>query len=179
MEIETNRLLIRPFVPSDITEVYLASLNDPSIIGFTEARHTTWDRGSATEFVSNANSLSSILLGAFLRNDFKPIGNIRLFNIHPIHRRAELSLLFYDKSEWSRGYATEAVEAVVNYAFSDLKLHRIFADYYELNRASSRMFEKVGFIREGVFRDHFLVGNGRFVDSVRIGLINTSIAKNS
>jgi RimJ/RimL family protein N-acetyltransferase len=172
MELSTARLIIRPFVPSDITEVYLTGLNDPSVIGLTEARHMSWNRHTAEEFVNSANSSTSILLGAFLRPDYKPIGNIRLFNIHPIHRRAELSLLFYDKSEWSRGYATEAVRAVVNFAFSDLKLHRVFADYYSINIASSMMFKKVGFVDEGVFRDHFFVGDGKYVDSVRIGLTN-------
>jgi RimJ/RimL family protein N-acetyltransferase len=174
--LETSRLIIRPFAPSDITQVYLAALNDPSIIGLTEARHRTWNRDSATEFVRLANSTTSKIFGVFIKQTHKPIGNIRLFGIHPLHRRAELSLLFYDKSEWSKGYATEAVEAVVNYAFDVLKLHRIVADYYATNIASSRMFEKVGFVIEGVFKDHFLVGDSQFIDSVRIAIIYPAVA---
>lgn len=173
MELETARLYLRKFESSDITPVYLDALNDPSIIGQTEARHCTWDISSATEFVQQANEASSILFGVFLKNNNKPIGNIRLFNIHSVHRRAELSLLFYDKKEWSKGYATESVNAVIEYGFNTLGLHRIIADYYETNIASSKMFKKVGFVIEGVFKDHFLVEDNEFVDSIRVAKVNS------
>ena len=172
MELETTRLYLRPFQVSDITQVYLDALNDLSIIGQTEARHLFWDRKSATEFIQLANEISSILFGVFIKENDKPIGNVRLFNIHSIHKRAELSLLFYDKNEWSKGYATESVNAVINYGFNTLGLHRIIADYYATNIASSKMFSKVGFVIEGVFREHFLVEHNKFVDSIRVAKIN-------
>ena len=172
MELNTNRLLIRPFLPTDITDAYLSGLNDSAIIGLTEARHQSWDLESAKKFISSNDGVSAILLGAFLKNSAKPIGNIRLFNIHFVHRRGELSLLFYDKSEWGKGYATEAINAVINFAFDDLKLHRIMADYYSTNIASSKVFKKTGFLCEGVYKDHFCVGGGQYVDSTRVSLIN-------
>lgn len=172
MELITKRLMLRPFKVSDITEIYLAALNDPSIIGMTEARHKIWTKESAEAFVQSVNNDTSILFGAFIKETGRPIGNVRLFDIHPVHHRAELSLLFYDKSEWGKGFATEAVETVVKYAFDILKLHRITADHYANNTASSKMFKKVGFVEEGVFKDHFNIGENKYVDSVRIAKLN-------
>lgn len=172
MEIVTERLLLRPFRVSDITEIYLNALNDSAIIGMTEARHKKWDKETASAFIESVNNSSSILFGVFLKDTGRPIGNVRLFDIHPIHHRGELSLLFYDRSEWGKGFATEAVNAVVKYAFDVLKLHRITADHYANNIASSKMFEKAGFVVEGVFKDHFNIGENKYIDSVRIAKIN-------
>ena len=172
MELNTARLRIYPLIPDHINDVYLKALNDFSIVGLTEARHTSWDYENTKEFILKANSPSSILLEVSIRNINKPIGNVRLFNINQIHRRAELSMFFYDKTEWSKGYATEAIKAILHYSFEKLKFHRIVADYYATNIASSKVFKKLGFIVEGLFIDHFCVGENEFIDSVRVGLVN-------
>lgn len=172
--IKTKRTDIRMFSPENITDNYLNALNQKKIIGLTEARHQHWDKETVVQFIENANKLGeSILFGVFLKVNNKPIGNIRLFNFHEIHRRAELSFLFYDTKEWGKGYATEALDAVIEYAFQKMKLHRIHADYYEVNSASAKVFEKLGFQNEGIYRDHFWLSN-RYVDSVRVGKINSS-----
>jgi [ribosomal protein S5]-alanine N-acetyltransferase len=169
--IETERLCVKKYQPNDITQKYLDALNDDSIIGLTEARHQKWDRKSASEFILNANkSGESIIVGIFLKKDDKHIGNVRLFNFNIKHRRAELAFLFCDIEEWGKGYATEALTAMVNYAFEQWKLHRIHADYYELNTASAKVFKKLGFNIEGVFKDHFLL-NGEYINSIRVGKI--------
>ena len=168
MKLETSRLYLRPFKPSDIIETYLKALNDISIIGQTESRHKKWDKKSATDFVKSASTKTSKIFGVFIKETHKPIGNIRIFNIHSIHMRAELSFLFYDKQEWSKGYGTEALEALLNYGFNELNLHRIVADYYATNTASEKVFGKLEFIVEGVFKDHFVNENNEFVDSIRV-----------
>ena len=58
----------------------------------------------------------------------------------------------------------------MNYGFESLKLHRIHADYYELNPRSGRVFEKLGFEIEGIYRDHFFFDD-MYIDSVRVGKI--------
>jgi RimJ/RimL family protein N-acetyltransferase len=175
MEINTNRLLLSKFTKEAISETYLNALNDHTIMGMTEARHIVWDRNKAEKFIDNSNTDDSILFSVIINESKKPIGNIRLFNIHKIHMRAELSLLFYDKTEWNKGYATESINAIINYAFETLKLHRIFADYYSTNQASSKIFNKAGFKIEGVFKDHFLTKEMGYVDSIRIAITNSKV----
>jgi ribosomal-protein-alanine N-acetyltransferase len=172
MEIKTPRLLLRKFTKEDISQTYMNALNDHSIMGMTEARHVYWDMKNVEIFIEKSNTSDSILFSVIIDEFKKPIGNIRLFNIHPVHKRAEISLLFYDKSEWGKGYGTESVKAVVKYAFETLQLHRVIADYYSVNIASSKIFKKAGFNIEGVFKDHFFTKEMKFVDSIRIAIIN-------
>ena len=82
----------------------------------------------------------------------------------------------FDKSEWNKGYGTEALNCVCNYVFEDLNLHRVCADYYSNNEGSRRMFEKAGFKIEGIFKEHFLL-DGKYVDSVRVAKINNKKVK--
>jgi len=172
MILETSRLYIRQFLSSDINEIYLNALNDASVMGLTEARHQTWNKDKAINFIEAANSKDSKIFGAFTKDTDKAIGNIRIFNIHNIHMRAELSFLFYDKREWSKGYATEAIEKLLAHMFDELKLNRIVADYYATNIASGRLFEKLGFEIEGTYKEHFVMENGSFVDSIRVAKLN-------
>ena len=168
--INTKRLALSKCNPSRISELYLTALNDNKVIQYTEARHCNWDKETAAEFISLANQKKSILFEVNLKKSSKPIGNIRFFNWHKIHRRVELSFLFYDKLEWGKGYATEAIEAALKYGKEKFDLHRITADYYACNKASEKVFSKLQFEIEGIFKDHFWL-NDHFVDSIRVGKI--------
>jgi RimJ/RimL family protein N-acetyltransferase len=55
---------------------------------------------------------------------------------------------------WNNGYATEAAQAAVRFAFDDLGLHRVFAFHMARNPASGRVMQKIGLRPEGVLRGH-------------------------
>jgi len=171
-KIITKNLYLRVLLPDDINSEYIDALNDPEVVGLTEARHRKWTYEDVKNYVIESNKEGvSKLVGIFLKKADKHIGNIRLFNFHKIHKRLELGIMIYDKSQWSKGYGTESLIAIENYIFNILKYHKICADYYSINMASSRMFEKAGFVIEGIFKDHFFINN-KYVDSIRIARFN-------
>ena len=57
-----------------------------------------------------------------------------------------------DPSYWGRGYATESARAMLDFGFTELKLHRVSAYCIAENTSSSRVLERVGMRREGVQR---------------------------
>jgi len=171
-KIITPDLYLRPLSIDDITPEYIDALNDKEVVKLTEARHQKWDEESVKKYVKDSNlEGQSQLAGIFLRKSGKHIGNIRLFNFSPRHKRVELGIMLFDKSQWSKGYGAQSLEAMANYVFSDLKLHKICADYYSVNVASAGMFKKAGFEIEGVYKEHFRL-DGDYVDSVRIAKFN-------
>lgn len=173
-KIITNNLFLRKMKESDITSEYVSSLNEKPIVKFTEARHQKWDEEKVRKYVKESNINDKQLIGIFLKGSCKHIGNIRLSNINKKHKRVELGIMIFGKSQWGKGYGTESLKEVVNYVFNDLKFHKICADYYSVNKASAKIFKKAGFEIEGVFKDHFLL-DGTYVDSVRIAKINKSL----
>ena len=95
--------------------------------------------------IGNAVTLSSsgTLLGdVALRTGLDDVG----------HTEAELGFTFASAHQ-GQGYATEAVRAVVQYAFQQLAVHRVFSRTDARNLRAQRLLERVGFRREGEFED--------------------------
>ena len=68
----------------------------------------------------------------------KPVGAIDLFEYDPIHRRAGVGILIYERSDRGRGYASDALEALCRYAHDTLRAHQPWCDVGADNEASLR-----------------------------------------
>jgi [ribosomal protein S5]-alanine N-acetyltransferase len=64
-----------------------------------------------------------------------------------------------------RGLMHEALTAAIDYAFLELRLHRIMANYRPENARSARVLERLGFVREGYARDYLFI-DGAWRDHV-------------
>ncbi|WP_096187381.1 GNAT family N-acetyltransferase [Evansella halocellulosilytica] len=72
---------------------------------------------------------------------------------------------------WGNGYATEAAQAIIQFAFDEKNYHKVFARYFHSNPASGRVLQKLGMKKEGVFLDHVRKEN-RYEDLVYYGIID-------
>ncbi len=79
-----------------------------------------------------------------------------------------------DRDFINRGYMSEAIGMVVQYAFQELHLHRIEANVMPRNKASLRALEKNQFISEGVSRAYLRI-NGRWEDHVHMVRLNDNM----
>ncbi|SRR5258708_7115791 len=174
--LKTKRILLRSFKVSDITEGYVKALNDETVIGLTESRYRSWTQSQAVEYVKKKANIqgTSHLVGIFINQGKKHIGNIRLHSFSPHNSRVEIGILIWDKREWGKGYGTEALQVLIDYIFINLKLHKICAEYYAINKGSKKMFEKLKFVKEGVFKDYYFVAN-KYIDAVRVAKINPKL----
>lgn len=65
---------------------------------------------------------------------------------------------------------SEALQAVINYGFTNIGLHSIEANINPRNEASARILERNNFIKEAYFKENFYF-NGKFLDSAIYSLI--------
>lgn len=112
----------------------------------------------------------SICWAVTLKGEDEMIGKCILFQFSPANRRAEIGFIL-NRNYWRRGLMFQALQAVIHFAFTDLKLHRLEADVDPDNAGSLGVLEKLGFQREGLFRDRWL-SHGEWVDSVMLGLLH-------
>lgn len=173
INIKTKNLYLRIFTVKDITPEYVKALNSKEVIGLTESRYRKWDIKNVKEYIKEkAHKINeSLMIGIFLKGSNKHIGNIRLHSFSTDNKRVEVGAMLWDKNEWGKGYASEALGAVYDYIFDKMKLHKIVAEIYSINQAPIKIAKKLGFKIEGVFKDHFIV-DGKFVDAIRIAKIN-------
>jgi ribosomal-protein-alanine N-acetyltransferase len=107
--------------------------------------------------------------GVARREDDAVIGTCTLFRFEPLHRRAELGYaLAFDS--WKQGRMSDALRALLRFAFDTLGLHRIEADVDPRNAASIALLARLGFEQEGLLRQRWHV-NGELQDALFFGLL--------
>jgi RimJ/RimL family protein N-acetyltransferase len=105
-----------------------------------------------------------------LRDSGKLIGSCQLHGIHDIHRSAQLQIRIGEPDERGHGYGTEAVHLLLDCAFKSLGLQRVFLHVFSTNTMAIRLYEKIGFVREGVLRQAARI-DGRWLDVVVMGIL--------
>ncbi|WP_206427818.1 GNAT family protein [Bacillus sp. FJAT-42376] len=99
------------------------------------------------------------------------IGTINLFFVARGALQSGFIGYFLDERYNGKGYTTEAVKLMVNYAFEELKLHRIEAGVMPHNIGSIRVLMKAGFHKEGLARKNVKI-NGRWEDHELLAIVN-------
>ena len=98
------------------------------------------------------------------------VGMIDLFEFNPLHKRAGVGILIIE-SEQHKGFASEAIELLINYSFNQLNLHQLFANITADNTKSLELFKKLNFKKIGVKKE-WIFSNGDFKDEILFQLIN-------
>jgi len=98
------------------------------------------------------------------------VGMIDLFEFNPLHKRAGIGILIIE-SEQHKGFASEAIELLINYSFNQLNLHQLFANITADNTKSLELFKKLNFKKIGIKKE-WIFSKGAFKDEILFQLIN-------
>jgi RimJ/RimL family protein N-acetyltransferase len=167
----TARLLLRPFAQADAQALFALQSN-ARVLRYWDA--PPWkERARAERFIASCAQMAQEGTGARLAieraADRAFIGWCCLVQWNPDHRSARMGYCL-DEPAWGQGFATEAAAALLHWAFDSLDLNRVQAETDTRNTASSRVLEKLGFVREGMLREDCIV-NGEVSDSWVYGLL--------
>jgi ribosomal-protein-alanine N-acetyltransferase len=108
--------------------------------------------------------------------DKQMIGYIGLVNIDAENDHAEIGYILLPEFQ-KNGFMHEAMQAVIDFSFEKLCVHRLSATVDPENMASSKVLEKCGFKLEGHLREHEIF-EGRYLDSLIYGLLNREYRSN-
>jgi len=169
--LHTDRLRLRAVVSADADALF-ALHSSVHVLRYWDAPAWT-ERARAERFISACRQMAEDGSGARLAMDRVAdgafIGWCSLTRWNPDYRSASMGYCL-DDAAWGHGYATEAAGALLQWAFNTLDLNRVQAETDTRNTASSRVLEKLGFVREGTLREDCVV-NGEVSDSWVYGLI--------
>jgi ribosomal-protein-alanine N-acetyltransferase len=176
MQLTTKRLCLRPIRVLD-AEALFAARGDDEVM-----RWWDWPAQKSVaevEAVFRANipepgEGNTLWWAAALDACGPAIGECDLSEIDRHHRRAEVGFLFA-RAHWGNGFAQEAVQAVIDFAFGPLDLERLSAQCHVGNESSVRLLERLGFVCEGRLKSH-TVRDGERRDCLVYGLIRDSRA---
>lgn len=123
-----------------------------------------------TEWIRAGQNKDHYLFGIRLISTDDLIGFVELDGVLWTHRNAWLAVGIGERTHWGHGYGAEAVGLALDFAFRELNLHRMQLTVFSYNERAIRLYEKLGFRREGVYRE-FLERDGERHDMYIYGLL--------
>lgn len=164
MNIETERLIIREFDIGDLADLHEILGDDETMRNCEPA----YDIEKTENFLRDFCIVKKGALAAVLKESGKVIGYI-LFKPDGEPEVREMGWIF-NRGYWRRGYAYEAMSALIDRAFSEMGIKRVFAETIDPVKSVGLM-RKLGMKPEGVWRKHTKDLNGNWADIYFYGLL--------
>ncbi|AWI24409.1 GNAT family N-acetyltransferase [Flavobacterium pallidum] len=168
-----DNIRLRALEPEDLDFIYDVE-NDESIWHVSNT-HTPYSYYLIRQYLENAQQdifeAKQLRLAICYHDNPVPIGLIDLFEYDPKNHRAGIGILIQASKDRNKGAGTEALGLLIQYAFSKLNLHQVYANIDTENEPSIKLFTNFGFRRIGVKEQWNLIG-GRYRDEALYQLIN-------
>ncbi|MBU3130498.1 GNAT family N-acetyltransferase [Clostridium tagluense] len=170
-ELESERVIYREVTPEDVEDIFKI-YSDPKVAKYD------WYKPMATkedalskinQYKEEFQNKEEITWGIARKNDDKIIGYCCLFDFDDNSRRSEIGYGF-NRDEWNKGYATEAIKILVKFGFEVMNLNRVEATVTLGNDASVKALKKANFLQEGIVRERSIM-KGKFEDDVILAII--------
>lgn len=171
--LETARLRLRAIGEGDADDMFRI-MSDPQVIRYfgmlpmtareQALQRAQWSQEAFAEREGIRWAIVERASGRFL-------GTCGFWRIIKEHHRAEIGYELAP-ADWGRGVMTEALGAALDFGFLVMGLHSVEAQIHPDNGGSRRVLEKLGFEREGYFRENFYDPvEGRYTDTVVYSLL--------
>lgn len=141
-----GKISLRPLEPEDIDLLYQWE-NNIEIWEVSNTK-TPFSRHILAQYLlqSAKDIYETKQLRLIIQNEnIEPVGAIDLFDFEPYHLRAGVGILIHNNADKNKGYATDALFALSEYAFEVLGLKQLYANISADNENSIKLFEKAGF----------------------------------
>lgn len=149
----TDRITLRKVTEED-TEIYHSWRNNTEVMKSTSPtldQYTKADTASFIQMISGATDAKSYMIE--LNETAQPIGIISLIHIDYKNRNAECVIDLGEADQWGKGFGKEAMQLLLSYAFEELNLHKVYLRVFSFNERAVRLYEKLGFEKEGEQKD--------------------------
>lgn len=175
--VESERLRFRKLTDADAPEV-LVLRGNPETMRFIP-RPLLTDIDGALEHIKMINDKivenTDINWAVTKKDNDKCIGIMGFYRTQPEHFRSELGYMILSEY-WGKGYVSEAVNTLLDFAFNTLNFHSIEAVIDSRHKASERVLQKNGFTKEAHFVENFYYNN-EFTDTVIYSLLKRNFIK--
>lgn len=167
--LQGKKVYLRPVEVEDAM-MYYSTMNDPEMRRLTGTQAVFSLAGVQSYLERKATDASSVLLWIGLQDTNELVGDIALQDMDTTNRNANLRIAIGNTDHQGKGYGSEAIRLLLGYGFGILNLHRIELNVFSYNDRAIHVYEKVGFVREGVQRQ-VLYYNHAYHDSIWMSIL--------
>ncbi len=166
--LDGRKIYLRSPEKSDIP-LFVRWINDERIRKFLTVRKPI-STDKEEEIVKRFNTGNNVHLVICEKTKRIPVGSVS-YEINWINRRAELGIMIGEVALQGKGYGEEAMRIFIDYGFKTLNMHKIVLEVYAFNERAVKLYGKLGFKTEGVFKEHSYK-EGKYHDLLYMGLID-------
>ena len=157
-----KKIYLRNIFEKDCNYKYLNWLKNKSVNEFLETRWLKQSIRLIKKYVSNINKSKNAHIFAIIdKKNNLHVGNIKIHEIDKFHKFAQIGYFIGEKKNMGKGFATEAIKLITEFAFKNLKLKYVYATVYEKNYGSIRSLKKNKYKINGRFLNKILFRNKR------------------
>jgi RimJ/RimL family protein N-acetyltransferase len=164
-----KRVYLRPLAKEDL--VYLRKWSEDAELRGSIGETKPMSHADCEKFLEQIcadNSREWFMV--VIKQDNQVIGEAGLLRMDRAWRATDVSVIIGEKEEWGKGYGTETILLLLDYAFRHLNFHRVAIGVVGFNERALRFWEKVGFRKEGVHRDEYYY-DGKYYDFVMMSIL--------
>ncbi|WP_238883752.1 GNAT family N-acetyltransferase [Clostridium sp. YIM B02551] len=171
LELKGDLIYLKKLDPEYIEE-YWDSFKDISIESMIFTGSTLqFSKANIERFLESiANDRSRIDFLICLKKSDKIVGEVVINEMDKSNRSANFRILINKKEDFNKGYGSEAMVLALNYGFGMLNLHRIELEAFPYNERAIHVYEKIGFVREGIRRDGCFF-NHKYYDVITMSML--------
>jgi RimJ/RimL family protein N-acetyltransferase len=171
--VDRKRVTLRPVEESDVDDI-LGWVNDPEIVGnlaafagkpLTREDELAWVRQVRTSTDEKVFTVLEAGSGRYL-------GQVGLHQIFWRSKVGRVAAIIAARKDMGRGFGSAAIASLLDVAFGQLSLHKVWLMVFEKNARARRTWGSLGFVEEGVLRDEYF-HEGGWHDMVRMGLLES------
>jgi ribosomal-protein-alanine N-acetyltransferase len=172
-ELQTERLVLRQLIKQDAPELLVLRSHDLIMRYLDREKMNSVSEAEALieKIEQGAREGTGYSWALCLNQEKSMIGYSGIWRIDKNNYRGEIGYTMHP-DYWNQGLMTEALRVIIDFGFHQLGLHSLEANVNPDNKASIRLLEKSGFVKEAYFRENYYF-RGRFLDSAIYCLLST------
>jgi RimJ/RimL family protein N-acetyltransferase len=149
LEIRGAKVLLRSFCPEDISNSYIAWLNDPMVVRFSNQRFLTHDRVSCLRYLDSFAGTDNLFLSVRRLDTDQAIGTMTAY-VSTHHGTVDVGILIGDTSVWGGGYGQDAWNTFTNWLLAQDSIRKLTAGTLACNVAMIRTMKRSEMQPDGV-----------------------------
>ena len=157
--LQSRNIYLRALEPEDLSFIYEIENNEN--IWEVSNTQTPYSQYLIKQYLDNAHQdiyeAKQLRLVICLKNNFKAVGLIDLFDYDPRNNRAGVGIIINHETNRNQGVGSQALELLINYSFIKLNLNQLFANINPENLASVALFTNFGFQKVGTKKQWNLI----------------------
>ena len=166
MNIYGDKIVLRAIDTRD-ADMFLELINDPETEYMLGGSSFPISKENQLKWISSLENEKNIMrcVVAEKENPLQGLGTVILSDIDMKNGTAQVHIKMAKEAGRKKGYGTDALSKILEYAFHEMRLNCVYAEVLSYNTPSQKLFEKCGFYREGVMRER-VFKRGTYVDII-------------